>query len=228
MFLLFHRIYSFDDEPDIQAKPINYLRAEFKRRFVHVDDDDAVSASAASYRLQIQVHPLARHSTQTERLDLFNMGKAWLDDEWHDLATIDLHRLLDDDRTEQLQFNVGNLPPCLALPDAPSYEDYRSIGHVRKRLYSVAQWGRLVAPVRRRSIDEAEIEYQVTVTTMASKRGGYAGRAFLSILGSRRETGFIELHGSGIIGRLARFHEGKAYEFTIAVPHRPLSKILLN
>ena len=125
-----------------------------------------------------------------------------------------LFRALHPDVTERLQFNVANLPSCVVLPEAPSFEDYRSIGHLRRALYAVVQKARLwkfnsCAP------PSTGVSYRFTVDTVDTKQGGYDGDVHVIFFGSEGETGALKLHKSRMFGD--DFGKGEKSSFELKV-----------
>lgn len=106
-----------------ETRPIDYLRQEFKTR---------ISTAPITYHLQIQLR------RPKDNPEILNSCRPW-DDEWLDLATVTLDRLLHDEETENLRFNVANQPPSLGILPAASIYDYNSVNYARSQAYKMSQ-----------------------------------------------------------------------------------------
>jgi catalase len=106
----------------------DYLRQEFKTR---------ITSAPVTYHLQIQL----KRPTPNEDKEIFNSCRAW-NDEWLDLATVTLDRLLPDAETDKLRFNVANQPTSLGLLPAESIYDYNAVNYARSQAYKMSQWVR--------------------------------------------------------------------------------------
>jgi hypothetical protein len=93
------------------------------------------SGKTMNYVLQVQIRPF------TDDQQAYNIGREWDPSSfpWQDLAHIQLDRLLDPEATEAMTFRIDHQPSCLAIPNAESPWEYRSIGWMRPKIYSVLQ-----------------------------------------------------------------------------------------
>lgn len=177
---------------DYTARPgdnrsADYLKQEYKER---------LDNGSASYRVQIQVYSVPSQ----EDLEIFNMGKVW--DEktspWNDLAEVTIFRCLAPNAIERTCYNIANLPDCLSLPESPSYQDYRSIGHLRREVYAASQRGRLwYGPPKLEEV--VKIRYSLTVQTASTGQAGYNGTVHVTISGSKGRTDPLLLDKSRIL-----------------------------
>jgi hypothetical protein len=181
----------------------NYLKTEYKRR---------LSETPIAYRLQIQIH-----SGLTKDLELYNMGKVW--DEikcpWNDLAEITIFRYLEDHIIERTCYNVSHLPECLVLPESPSYQDYRSIGHLRREVYTASQRGRFQS-MPKLTYEQVTVRYALSIQTASTKRAGYNGTAYVTITGSLGRTDALKLDKSRLFGD--NFVDGESTLFHFEAP----------
>jgi arachidonate 5-lipoxygenase len=111
-----------------ETRPEDYLRCEFRER---------LQRGPVRYTLQVQLHEAQPEDSE----EIFNSGVAWPTEQypWLDLGAVTLSRLLDDETTERLRFNIANQPPSLGVIRARSFDDYNSIGDLRVRVYRFAQ-----------------------------------------------------------------------------------------
>eukprot|EP00118_Oscarella_pearsei_P020634 m.224919 g.224919 ORF g.224919 m.224919 type:complete len:1044 (+) comp40007_c1_seq1:153-3284(+) len=183
-------------------RPPNYLKTEFGSLLA--------DGGEVHYVLQIQV----RDVVPGESIEVYNMGREWnlSKSPWLDVARVTLFRELHADLTERLQFNVANLPGCISNPEPPSFHDYRSIAYLRESIYTATQRLRIMK-FQGTASQQARVVYKFTVETMATKRGGYDGRADVAFLGSKGETAPIVLDKKRIFSD--DFKEGEMSTFDL-------------
>ncbi|MCG8458323.1 MAG: hypothetical protein MI919_18760, partial [Holophagales bacterium] len=98
----------------------NYLREEFHAR---------VARGPVRYRLQIQLHE-AREDDDPE---IFNCCREW-DPEthpFHDLAHVEIDRVLDWQTSCMTSFSIRNAPAGLGVLPSDSIYDYNSLNYLR-------------------------------------------------------------------------------------------------
>jgi arachidonate 5-lipoxygenase len=98
----------------------NYLKDEYRTR---------VLAQPVSYRLQIQLMPLA--DVQSD--EAFNASAVWDPDRyrWRPLAEVTVDRVMPRAPGNQVRFSIGHQPPGLGLFRSVSPFDYHSLNHLR-------------------------------------------------------------------------------------------------
>ena len=135
-------IWNFERNPD-DMRPPDYLRNEYKARFksatMNGETGFLVSDTPVTrYSFEMQWLPFSEIE-KTNR-EVFNLAKAWKHAKWIQIGQIVITQLLSDFVTEQVRFNLSNLPPdnCISIPSAWSIHNYTSVGHTRLRAYTVA------------------------------------------------------------------------------------------
>lgn len=117
-----------------ETRPKDYLRREYLERLAQGD--------VVRYRLQMRLHRPQPDDTD----EVFNIAKEW-DPEthpWIDVGTLEVDRALPEETTERLRFRIYHQPESLGVIPAESIFDYRSIGHMRTRVYPRLQWARFL------------------------------------------------------------------------------------
>lgn len=130
-----------------ELRATNYLRRELRAR---------LAKGSAKMRLQAQFHA----PQEGDSVEWYNASVDW--DEafhpWRNLGTIELREALGDVDAELLQFDPGNHPMSLSIPNATSPFDYRSLGDSEARVVRALQRIRLsvYATLGLPSFDERE------------------------------------------------------------------------
>jgi thioesterase domain-containing protein/acyl carrier protein len=119
--------------PGSDARPPTFLHDELRAR---------LGSGEVAGLLQIQLHPV----TSVPGLDegALNGSLPWSPEvlPWHDLATLRLSTLMDDEDTERLAFSPGLAPASLGIALGPSPRQNASINHLRVLLYQMTSAAR--------------------------------------------------------------------------------------
>ncbi|XP_062505950.1 allene oxide synthase-lipoxygenase protein-like isoform X2 [Corticium candelabrum] len=179
------------------SRPSDYLRQDYTNK---------LNAGSVKYLLQIQLHGGQQDP------NMFNMGKPWTNSPWRNLANVSILYSLLPSVVEVTCYNIAHLPDCMAIPEADSFQDYRSIGVLRRGVYEASQKGRLSSGPPK--FDEpAKISYKVSVVTSNEGGAGYDGEVFITISGSNGRTAPTQLEKSRIFSE--DFSSGDRDAFTV-------------
>jgi catalase len=111
-----------------ETRDFGYLRDEFQAR--------CASAEGARYRLEVQIwQPPDENQFDVKQLD---PGEEW-EHPWHRLGVVHLTRRMSAVETEQIWFNLENVPSTLGFMECKSIDDFASIPFTRIRVYRLSQ-----------------------------------------------------------------------------------------
>ncbi|MGB7412762.1 MAG: lipoxygenase family protein, partial [Thermosynechococcaceae cyanobacterium] len=111
------------------TRPETYLQDQFRQQ---------VRQEGVRYLLQLQLQPVSDDPQANERAKDCTIPWEEADCPFHDVAVLDLDRILPDEVAEPLEFNPYHAPPELGLILAHSARETASVNHLRSVVYQIS------------------------------------------------------------------------------------------
>ena len=111
------------------TRPETYLQDDFRRR---------VQTDGVSYLLQIQLRPTSDCTQENEAAKDCTIPWEEKAFPFHDVAVLELDRILPDELAEPLEFNPYHAPSELGLILAHSARETASVNHLRSVVYQIS------------------------------------------------------------------------------------------